>query len=210
MGLRKDTLSQSVYGISLVTTTVPKVDMWPPLAQSDQGLYFMIGRRGSSIPLVGNQEAYAALLTVGSHFVIMRGTNLRMLWTVKQKEPRFLVMFNHGIHCSGASPLFELTVKWDELSYCLNQFGLRFLLPAAKSILTDLWVQKSRKEFQDLGRSTWPEVIERTSKVRTKKCDWTATKRWLVTLGRAVSVGWGRKESRISVSLSELEWGKQK
>lgn len=99
---------------------------------------------------------HAALLTAGSHFMIMRGTNLRMklmLWMVEQKEPRFLVIFSHGINCSGSQPALclSLVLLWEKLSYCANWFGLRFLLPAAKSVPILNTLQKLRKQL--VGRS---------------------------------------------------------
>lgn len=57
LGLRKDTLSLSVHGISQEAVIVLKVDVWPALAQPDEGHFFMTGRRGCAVPLLKNWEA---------------------------------------------------------------------------------------------------------------------------------------------------------
>ena len=83
---------------------------------------------------------HAALLSAGSHFMMMRGPNLRMklmLWMLQQKAPRFLVMFSHKINCSGSQPSVCIFCYVRRLSYHFNWFGLRFLEPAAKGILSD-------------------------------------------------------------------------
>lgn len=106
VGLRKDGLSLSVHGISLVTVTVPKGDTWPTLHD------FISWLRGEIPPSLWlGTRKHVALLTAGSDLMMMRGLNYRMkliLWTVEQ-EPRLPGMFSHAINCS-RSPL---SVRWE-------------------------------------------------------------------------------------------------